>query len=181
MAESKYIVEMTVRAGVHQQRLAGVDYATAVGPLIAKARRMMPYFVAFLLVAGAIIFAVSCKGSTVAFSNNSTVETLQVEVADTPGARDRGLSNRDSLPGDEGMLFDFGGETSAVFWMKDTSIPLSIAFIDSEEKVIEIRQLEPFDLTPVKPEGSYRYAIEANRGWFEEHGIRQGFRVSIDI
>ncbi len=134
-----------------------------------------------MLVSATVLFAISCSGSTVAFSNDSTVQTLNIEVAATPEERAQGLMGYESLPANSGMLFDFQGDVSSEFWMKDTSIPLSIAFVDSSGKIISIQDLEPFDETPVKPQGEYRYAIETNRGWFSARGITPGFRVSIDI
>jgi uncharacterized membrane protein (UPF0127 family) len=177
----KYIVEMTVRAGVQEHSWAYIDFIAAARPLVARARKILPYVVALLIIGAAILFAVSCNGSTVAFSNNSTVETLSIEVAKTPEERTRGLMERESLPEDGGMLFDFGGAVNSAFWMKDTSFPLSIAFVDSSGRITSIMDLEPFDETPVKPADEYRYAIEANRGWFSEHGIEEGFMVSIDL
>jgi len=88
---------------------------------------------------------------------------------------------RKSLPPDSGMLFDYGHEVETSFWMKDTSIPLSVAFISSDGKVLAVKDMVPYDLTPVKPPGAYRYAVEANRGWFGEHEIRPGDRAKINL
>ena len=172
---------MTVRAGVQEHSWIHVDYIATVRSLATRGRRILPYVVAILLVSATVLFAISCSGSTVAFSNDSTVQTLNIEVAATPEERAQGLMGYESLPANSGMLFDFQGDVSSEFWMKDTSIPLSIAFVDSSGKIISIQDLEPFDETPVKPQGEYRYAIETNRGWFSAHGITPGFRVSIDI
>ena len=172
---------MTVKASVQEYSWIHVDYVTSVRSLAARGRRILPYVVAALLTLAAVLFAVSCNGSTVAFSNDSTVWTLKIEVVKTPEERAQGLMGRESLSADSGMLFDFEGDVNSAFWMKDTSIPLSIAFVDSDGKIIAIEDLEPFDETPVKPQGEYRYAIETNRGWFSEHGITPGFRASIDL
>jgi hypothetical protein len=64
--------------------------------------------------------------------------------------------------------------------MKNTFVPLSIAFIDSAGKVLGTRDMKPFDLTPIEPPGTYRYAIEVNQGWFAQHGIKPGTRATID-
>lgn len=179
--QSKYIVEMTVRAGVQDNTLRQLDYAGGARTAVSFGRRYLPVLAALILVALTVLFAVSCKGSTVAFSSNSTVHTLSVEVVDSPPARAQGLMGVESLPEDEGMLFDFQQDVNAAFWMKDTRIPLSIAFIDSNGTVLEIKDMEPFDTTPVRPQEEYRYAIETNQGWFSSHGIEPGYRVSIDI
>jgi len=172
---------MTVRAGVHENTFGHIDYASAVRPLAIFLRKMTPYILAVVLVASTIFFAISCKGSTVAFSNDGQVAALNVELASTPAARAQGLMDRRTISSDSGMLFDFGQNVNTPFWMKNTSIPLSIAFIDSSGKVLAVKDMKPFDLTPVAPAGAYRYAIEVNRGWFKDHGIKPGFRATIDI
>jgi len=135
-----------------------------------------------LLVAVAVFSSVGCgTGPTVSFNNGTKVSTLRVEVVKTPGELERGLMDRESLPPDSGMLFDFGGEVETAFWMKDTSIPLSIAFIGSNGKVIAIKDMAPFDLRAVEPPGEYRYALEANRGWFRDHGIHPGDTAAITL
>ncbi|MHB8896083.1 MAG: DUF192 domain-containing protein [Candidatus Geothermincolia bacterium] len=144
-------------------------------------RKVAPYFLVLLLVGSTIFFAISCKGSTVAFSNDGKVASLNTEVASTAAARARGLSGRQELARDTGMLFDFGSDTTTSFWMKDTSIPLSIAFIGSNGKVLAIKDMKPNDLTAVSSPGAYRYAIEVNQGWFKDNGIKPGFTATIDI
>lgn len=172
---------MTVRAGVQQNPWGHIDYSEAVRPLAILLRRVTPWVLAMVIIGSTVFFAVSCKGSTVAFSNDSKVASLSIEVAKTPEERVKGLSGRDELAANSGMLFDFGGETTTGFWMKDTTIPLSIAFIGSDGKVLAIEDMKPNDLTPVRPPGPYRYAIEVNQGWFADNGIAPGFTATIDI
>lgn len=168
---------MTVRAGVEQNTWAHVDYTAAVRSASAHARKILPYIAAALLVAITILLAVSCKGSTVAFRSDSTVSTLQTEVANTPAKRAQGLAGRTSLPPESGMLFDYKGEVDIPFWMKDTTIPLSIAFIDADGRVLAVRDMKPLDPNPVKPDAKYRYAVEANQGWFRSHNVKPGSRA----
>jgi uncharacterized protein len=172
---------MTVRGAVHDNAWGHIDYAEAVRPLALLLRKVTPFVLIAVLVGSTIFFAVSCKGSSVAFSDDGHVASLGIEVARTPEARARGLMGRKTLPKDSGMLFDFGNETNTAFWMKDTSIPLSIAFIDSGGKVVAIKDMKPLDLTPVTSPVAYRYAIEVNQGWFAEHGIKPGYNTTIDI
>lgn len=172
---------MTVRAGVHENTWGHIDINVSVAPLVAQARNILPFLLIFLLIGGTVFFAASCKGSTVAFSNDSHVATLSVEVSDSPSETSKGLMNRDSLGENSGMLFDFQTDTDMAFYMKDTEIPLSIAFINAGGEVLAIEDMEPFDLTPVVPPGPYRYAIEVNQGWFERNGIKPGYRATIDI
>ena len=171
---------MTVRAGVHENPWGHIDYAEAVRPLALILRKITPFILVAMLIGSTIFFAISCKGSTVAFSNDGQVASLNIEVANTPAARAAGLMYRKELGKDAGMLFDFGHDVNTAFYMKNTSVPLSIAFIDSAGKVLGTRDMKPFDLTPIEPPGTYRYAIEVNQGWFAQHGIKPGTRATID-
>jgi uncharacterized protein len=103
---------------------------------------------------------------------------LTAEIADTPQASENGLMFRDSLPTDRGMLFIFEQPRKASFWMRNTKIPLSIAYIDSAGKILEIKSMNPLDETVV-PSSSDQiaYALEANQGWFAQHGISSGAKV----
>ncbi|MDR0584164.1 MAG: DUF192 domain-containing protein, partial [Treponema sp.] len=102
---------------------------------------------------------------------------LKVELARTPEERSRGLMHRKNLADGEGMLFIFERDQALSFWMKDTLIPLSIAFIASDGRIVEIRDMRPLDLNPVKSSRSVRYALEVPQGWFERAGIKPGDTV----
>ncbi|MCS7258553.1 MAG: DUF192 domain-containing protein [candidate division WOR-3 bacterium] len=100
---------------------------------------------------------------------------IQVEVADTPEKRFYGLMDREFLGENEGMLFVF--ETSGIysFWMKNTKIPLSIAFITDNGIITEIYEMIPYEeKISYKPSTPVRYALEMNRGWFFRNGIKAG-------
>ncbi len=99
---------------------------------------------------------------------------LTVEIAETPEARARGLMSRETLDADAGMLFVWPQDTGSGFWMKDTLIPLSVAFIDGSGKVVDIQDMQPLDETVHHSPAAYRYAVEANQGWFAAHGIESG-------
>jgi uncharacterized membrane protein (UPF0127 family) len=114
-------------------------------------------------------------GPTVTFTTASGEDvTLNVEVADTAEERGVGLMNRELLDEDAGMLFDFQGETQSGFWMRNTLIPLSIAFIDTAGTIIDIQDMQPLDETLHFASGPYRYAVEANQGWFARNGVEVG-------
>lgn len=104
---------------------------------------------------------------------------FSVELAVTPVQREYGLMYREALPLFSGMLFVFPSDQVLSFWMKNTSIPLSIAYIDAEGVIVSIRDLEPFSLTPVSSEVPVRYALEVNRGVFARLGIGPGQKVDL--
>ena len=104
---------------------------------------------------------------------------LTVELAVTPAEHTRGLMFREEMAEERGMLFVFAQETKTGFWMKDTKIPLSIAFIASDGMVLETQDMEPLSEELHTPARAYRYALEVNQGWFERHGLGAGDRVEI--
>lgn len=117
---------------------------------------------------------------TVIFNPGMSRETqLAVEIARSPQERQRGLMFRETLAADAGMLFDFGGESTSGFWMKNTLVPLSIAFISPDGVIIDMQDMRPLDETIHYSPQPYRWAVEANRGWFSEHGVVVGDRVSV--
>jgi uncharacterized membrane protein (UPF0127 family) len=99
------------------------------------------------------------------------------EIAAQPDDRQQGLMFRESMPGDHGMLFVFPREQVLSFWMRNTTLPLSIAFADAAGKIVRIADLEPLDESPVTSVGPARYALEMNRGWFREHGVAVGAAI----
>lgn len=107
---------------------------------------------------------------------------LHVEVAATPEARARGLMGRTELPADQGMAFVFGQATTDRFWMKDTLIPLSIAFWDERDRVVAILDMQPCRADPCPtygPDQPYVGAVEVNLGYFDDHGIEVGDQVEL--
>ena len=100
--------------------------------------------------------------------------SLTVEVASDDYSRKLGLMNREreSLPESRGMIFMFPVVTEQGFWMKNTLIPLSIAFISDEGEILQIEHMKPKDLSSTKSKHKVRYALEVNKGWFERHGIK---------
>ena len=122
-----------------------------------------------------ILTVISCSAHSLETVKMNIGETsLMVEVADTHEDRVQGLMNRKELDYGKGMLFVFEKEQKMSFWMKDTSIPLSIAYISKSGVIREIHDLKPFSLSPVYSEHSVLYALEVNQGWFEDQGVSVG-------
>ncbi|CAH0312538.1 hypothetical protein SRABI96_05068 [Peribacillus sp. Bi96] len=113
--------------------------------------------------------------------NRETI--LSVQVADTQRKREKGLMFVRKLPENEGMLFVFLEKIYDGFWMKNTLIPLSIAFLDSDGEILKILDMEPCkeeDCPTYDPELSYLYALEVNLGWFQKNQVKEGDYVMLD-
>ncbi len=108
---------------------------------------------------------------------------VPVEVADSADEREVGLMNRESLPEDAGMIFLFDDDSSGGFWMKDTLIPLSIAFADADGVILNILDMEPCETDPCEiydPGVTYRSALEVNQGAFSRWGVEEGDRLTLE-
>jgi len=99
------------------------------------------------------------------------------EVAATMPTRTVGLMNRFSLQPDHGMLFVFNAPQPLAFWMKNTYVPLSIAFIDKDGRILNIEDMKPQTETTHPSRGAALYALEMKQGWFVGHGIGAGERI----
>ena len=152
-------------------------------------RRPLPVWL--LLVGVGVGVGVACAGdppasqepadasatAEVVFRATGGERSLAVRVADTDQERERGLMGVRDLPVDEGMAFVFDGPTTASFWMKDTPIPLAIAFVGEDGHILGITEMTPCRTetcpTYVPPAPS-TMAVEANAGWFGANGVRVG-------
>ncbi len=105
--------------------------------------------------------------------------SLEVEVAATGVERNRGLSYRKFLDSDAGMLFVYKQERPLIFTMRETSIPLSIAFISADLVINEIHKMEPWATQNYPSKIQAQYALEVNQGWFERNGIKAGDRIKL--
>lgn len=101
-------------------------------------------------------------------------DTVVAEVARTAEERARGLMFREEVVDGSGMLFVFEDEAPRSFWMRNTYIPLDIAFIDAAQRVVDIQQMEPLDEDFTDSRGAAMYALEVRQGWFAEQGIEPG-------
>lgn len=143
--------------------------------------RNRPVFYFLLLV---ICLLLTQSGISFAKQTNPIQEitinnkTINVEIADTPETSALGLMYRENLAPDSGMLFVFNQASYHCFWMKNTLIPLSIAFISSEGIITDILDMAPLDLTSHCPSHPALYALEMNQGWFAQQQIKVGDRVT---
>jgi uncharacterized membrane protein (UPF0127 family) len=131
----------------------------------------------------ALLLLTACTSSSglVIHTSRGPVD-LHVEVADTEQARANGLMGRSSLGANDGMAFLWTSPVEETFWMKNTTIPLSIAFWDSRDRIVRILDMAPCrrEPCPTYDAGvSFVGAVEVNRGFFDAHGVRIGDRVTL--
>jgi uncharacterized membrane protein (UPF0127 family) len=122
------------------------------------------------------------RGTVVIESGRGEVE-VDVEIAETPVQQQFGLMHRESLASEAGMVFLFAKETRGGFWMKNTLIPLSIAFFDADGRILRILDMEPCEADPCPvhdPEVAYHGALEVNKGAFAQWGVSEGDRVRVE-
>jgi uncharacterized membrane protein (UPF0127 family) len=105
-------------------------------------------------------------------------QRVLAEVAATEATRTNGLMNRFSLQPDHGMLFVFKQPQPLAFWMKNTYIPLSIAFIGADGRILNIDDMAPQTQTTHPSHGAALYALEMKKGWFTDRGIAPGDMVA---
>jgi uncharacterized protein len=152
--------------------------------MIEGARRLRPTIALLALLAG-------CSNPSEATSSEATLRIdtgwqdveVRVEVADTLVERARGLMGRTALDEDAGMVFLTSWPSETPFWMKNTLIPLSVAFWDQERRIFRIHDMEPCREEPCplyEPGAPWIGALEVNQGFFEEHGVEVGDRVSLE-
>lgn len=102
---------------------------------------------------------------------------IQAEVAASPEARERGLMYRKTMPANAGMLFVFDEKAGHCFWMKNTNLPLSIAFLADDGSIVNIEDMAPQSEDNHCPRAAVRYALEMNKGWFAQKGIKPGAKI----
>ena len=120
---------------------------------------------------------------TVTIDSGEDEVEVRVEIADDLDEQTRGLMHRTALAENRGMLFVYTDEEARSFWMKNTLIPLSIAYIDSDGRIVDIQDMKPLDDEPphyvsVEPA---QYALEVNQGFFEERGVKVGDKAELPV
>jgi uncharacterized membrane protein (UPF0127 family) len=106
------------------------------------------------------------------------IHLIRAEIANTFDSRARGLMFRKSLGANSGMLFVFPDVAPHCMWMKNTLVPLSVAFMDEQGTIVSIHDMKPHDETSHCAAKPTRFALEMNQGWFAQKGIKAGARIS---
>ena len=127
------------------------------------------------------LLAVSVAGSALAelpaVQLAAGMHLIRAELADSMGARMEGLMHRKSMPQGSGMVFVFDEAAAHCMWMKNTLIPLSVAFIDEAGAIINVADMQPHSEQSHCATRPARYALEMNKGWFAQRGIKSGAQL----
>ena len=146
-----------------------------------KCNRRLGCLLFFFVIFPAVLS--SCSGlekfekRDITIESSGTALVIKAEIARTEAQRSQGLMHRKDLKDGEGMLFIFEKDQILSFWMKNTLVPLSIAYITGDGRILEIYDMEPGSLNPVRSSRSARYALEVPKGWFSRAGLGIGDRV----
>ncbi len=106
-------------------------------------------------------------------------DTVDAEVASVPAQREQGLMDRDAVPDGTGMLFVFPESEHRSFWMRNTHVPLDIAFFDDSYRIMSIKQMEPLSETLTDSDAPTALVLEVRQGWFRERGIGPGWEAGV--
>ena len=157
-------------------------YVYSPRKIIAIRQLLVPVFFFLVVVCSA------CQGGdqsgkekgeirTIVIESKAGKVSINAEFARTPSQQQQGLMYRKELKDGDGMLFIFEKDDVLSFWMKNTIIPLSIAYIGSDGRILDIYDMEPENLNPVRSSRSVRYALEVPVGWFTRAGIALGDKL----
>jgi uncharacterized membrane protein (UPF0127 family) len=106
------------------------------------------------------------------------MHTIKAELAVTPEQQMVGMMFRKEMNGNEGMLFVNDEKSSRCFWMKNTLVPLTIAFIGDDGAIVNLADMQPLDERSHCAKAPVRFALEMRQGWFDKRGIKAGFKLS---
>jgi len=136
-----------------------------------------PWRIALALL-GAVVLLGSCRGKVEKVALSIAGQSLSVEVARTDAEREHGLMGRRDLGPKDGMIFIFDRDDHLAFWMKNTPTPLSIAFISTDGRILQIEDMQPFSESVIRSRFSARYALEMKQGAFAAMGVKEGDLVT---
>ena len=131
----------------------------------------------FIITAFFFLILTACSGKKELVSITVGKDVYHVEVAVTKEEQSLGLMNRKELKPNEGMIFLYKEDRKLSFWMKDTLVPLSIAFLAKDGTIKEIHHMKPESLTPVNSTHSVRYALELPQGSYARSGVIVGDKI----
>ena len=151
--------------------------SAAVDPLTSD--NAMHRMIKTLLAAGTTVLATLAHAQSAlpVIPLTAGMYAIQAEVAASPEARERGLMFRKTMSANAGMLFVFEDKAGHCFWMKNTDLPLSIAFLADDGSIVNIEEMKPQTEDNHCPRAAVRYALEMNKGWFAQKGLKPGAKI----
>ena len=132
---------------------------------------------AFALAAAAVALAAAAQDKLPTLALSAGIHVIQAEVANTFPSRTQGLMFRKSLAANQGMLFVFPDSGPQCMWMRNTYVPLSVAFIDEAGAILNIADMQPHSEQSHCATGPARFALEMDQGWFAKRGIKPGTKL----
>jgi uncharacterized membrane protein (UPF0127 family) len=133
---------------------------------------------ALVSLVGLSAFSGPAVGQLPTLELSAGIHLIRAEVANTFDTRARGLMFRKSLGASAGMLFVFPDVSPHCMWMKNTFVPLSVAFMDEQGTIVSIHDMKPHDETSHCAAKPARFALEMNQGWFAQKGVKPGAKIS---
>ncbi|MEY4584526.1 MAG: hypothetical protein RJB10_1023 [Pseudomonadota bacterium] len=156
--------------------------------LIQKHGLFNAWLISWLQIAMCLSWLALCHGTAFAQEGpqlnlqrikiSAGMHQIDTQLAMTPTERQIGLMNRPSMPNHEGMLFVFEQPTKQCFWMKNTLLPLTAAFIADDGTIVNLEDMKPQTLESHCSTKEVRYVLEMNQGWFAKRGIKPGSKLS---
>lgn len=141
---------------------------------MAKSLHFCTAFIPLLAVTGATLAFAQQPAKFPVIPLTAGIHVIKAEVAANHAERQQGLMYRQKMGPNEGMVFLFDGPAGICMWMKNTYIPLSVAFLDEEGKIINIEDMQPKTTESHCAKKPARYALEMNQGWFKQKNIKPG-------
>ena len=149
------------------------------GPKPGLKRHIAQRFAALLLVvAGPALAQGQPQMDLPRIQLSAGMHLIDAQVAQTPEQRQIGLMHRAQMPVTEGMLFVFEQPATQCFWMKNTLLPLTAAFVDDDGTIVNLADMKPQTLDSHCSTKPVRYVLEMNQGWFAKRGVKAGSRIS---
>ena len=145
-------------------------------PVVTPLLHRLSLCIAFVCAA-ASAHAQTAQPKLPAIALNAGIHVIHAELAQSPEERTIGLMFRSSMPINDGMLFAFERPGVQCFWMKNTLLPLSVAFVADDGRIVNIEQMQPQTEDSHCSTKPVRFVLETNRGWFAQRGIKAGSRL----
>jgi uncharacterized membrane protein (UPF0127 family) len=140
--------------------------------------RIVALFMCALMLPGLVLAQQAPQPTLRTTKLTAGIHVITAEIASTPQSRMIGLMMRERLAPNHGMVFVFEDKSQHCFWMRNTLIPLSIAFIDDDGTVVSIADMSPKSEASTCPQRPVRYALEMDQGWFAKRGVTAGSKIN---